>query len=270
MSVIYGMTGITNMAQGEFLMIGATICCFTVNYLKVPFALAVLMSVAGTAVLGVLIDRLVLKRLYNRPGDSLICTYGVSLALMQIGTIVIGTAAPSISAPFGLVELGSRSYAVYKFFLIGLSLLIFFALYMIFNRSRFGLYARATMQRRDIANSLGINVNKMNILIIVLASALGGLAGAMYAPTISVTGAYGSNFITHAFVAVIIGGANPLVGTFIAAMVLAVVESSMSYMFGAFFGRIGMLVVAIMIIRILPDGFSGLAERLSAKHLIRK
>ena len=119
---------------------------------------------------------------------------------------------------------------------------------MIFNRSRFGLYARATMQRRDIANSLGINVNKMNILIIVLASALGGLAGAMYAPTISVTGAYGSNFITHAFVAVIIGGANPLVGTFIAAMVLAVVESSMSYMFGAFFGRIGMLVVAIMLL----------------------
>lgn len=251
-------------------MIGAAICCFTMNYLGCPFVIAVLLAVIGTAVLGIIIDRLVLKKLYNRPGDSLICTYGVSLALMQLGTIGIGTAAPSITAPFGLVELGSRSYAVYKFFLIGLSLVVFLILYLIFNRSRFGLYARATMQRRDIANSLGINVNKMNIMIIVLASALGGLAGALYAPTISVTGSYGSNFITHAFVAVIIGGANPPVGTAIAAMVLAVVESSMSYFFGAFFGRIGMLVVAILIIRILPDGFSGLVERLSAKRLIRK
>ena len=269
MSIIYVMTGITNMAQGELMLVGALIASYLGALCHLPFWACILCAMAGTAVVGIVIDRLVLARLYKRPGDSLVCTYGVSLALMQVGTIISGTGAPAISAPFSTVLIGSRSYSVYKFVIIGAALLVFFVLYLIFNKSRFGLYARATMQRREIASAMGVNVNRMNIIIIVLASCLGGLAGALYAPTMSVTGTYGSNFLTHAFVAMIIGGSNPLVGTLLAAVLLAIVESLLSLYFGSFIGRIGMLLIAILIIRVMPGGFSGLVERIQGKMRIK-
>ncbi|MCR5754702.1 MAG: branched-chain amino acid ABC transporter permease [Acetatifactor sp.] len=265
MSIIYGITGITNMAQGELMLIGAMVVSYMCGMARVPFIVGIIAAMAITAIAGIILDRLVLTRLYSRSEDSLVCTYGVSIALMQVGTIITGTGAPATKSPFGTVLIGSRSYSAYKFIIIAVALILFGVLYMVFNKSRFGLHARATMERREIAASLGINVNKMNILVIVLASALGGLAGALYAPTMSVTGTYGSNFLTHAFVAMIIGGANPLVGTFIAALVLAVVESVLSLYFGAFIGRIGMLLVAILIIRMIPGGFSGMVERAMVK-----
>ena len=252
MSIVYGITGITNMAQGEFMLIGALVISYLCGVAGVPFIIGIFLAMAATAIAGIILDRLVLVRLYNRPGDSLVCTYGVSIALMQIGTILTGVGAPAVQSPFGTLVVGNRSYSVYKIVLIVIAFILFGLLYLIFNKSRFGLHARATMERREIAASLGINVNKMNILVIVLASALGGLGGALYAPTMSVTGTYGSNFLTHAFVAMIIGGANPLVGTLMAAALLAVVESLLSLYFGAFIGRIGMLLVAIVIIRLIP------------------
>ena len=265
MSIVYGITGITNMAQGEFMLIGALVISYLCGVAGVPFIIGIFLAMAATAIAGIILDRLVLVRLYNRPGDSLVCTYGVSIALMQIGTILTGVGAPAVQSPFGTLVVGNRSYSVYKIVLIVIAFILFGLLYLIFNKSRFGLHARATMERREIAASLGINVNKMNILVIVLASALGGLGGALYAPTMSVTGTYGSNFLTHAFVAMIIGGANPLVGTLMAAALLAVVESLLSLYFGAFIGRIGMLLVAIVIIRLIPGGFSGLVERMMVK-----
>jgi branched-chain amino acid transport system permease protein len=265
MSIIYGITGITNMAQGEFMLLGALVVSYACGVAGIPFMAGIILAMAVTAIAGIVLDRLVLARLYDRPGDSLVCTYGVSIALMQVGTIITGTGAPAVQSPFGTLLIGSRSYSVYKLLIIAVSLILFGVLYMVFNRSKFGLHARATMEKREIAASLGINVSKMNILIIFLASALGGLAGGLYAPTMSVTGTYGSNFLTHAFVAMIIGGSNPLVGTLMAAGLLAVVESVLSLYFGAFIGRIGMLLVAIVIIRLIPGGFSGLAERTMLK-----
>ncbi len=265
MSIIYGITGITNMAQGELMLIGAMVTSYLGGMLGCPFWVSIALSVVVTAMAGVVIDRLVLRKLYARPNDSLVCTYGISLALMQLGTIITGTGAPAITAPLGTVIIGRRSYSLYKFLIIGISILLFGILYLVFNKSKFGIRTRATMERRDIANAMGINVNKTNILVIALASGLGGLAGALYAPTMSVTGTYGSNFLTSAFVAMIIGGSNPLVGTFLAAILLAVVQSGLSLYFGSFIGTIGMLLVAILIIRVMPGGFSGLVERIQLK-----
>ncbi len=269
MSIVYGITGITNMAQGELMLIGALVVSYLCGVVRIPFIIGIISAMAITAIAGIILDRFVLARLYERPGDSLVCTYGVSMALMQVGTILTGTGAPAVQSPFGTVLIGSRSYSVYKFMIILISLSLFLLLFLIFNRSKFGLHARATMEKRDIAAALGINVSKMNILVIVLASSLGGLAGALYAPTMSVTGTYGSNFLTHAFVAMIIGGANPLVGTLLAAALLAIVESLLSLYFGAFIGRIGMLLVAILIIRMIPGGFSGMVERILVKARMR-
>lgn len=269
MSIVYGITGITNMAQGELMLIGALVVSYLCGVVRIPFIIGIISAMAITAIAGIILDRFVLARLYERPGDSLVCTYGVSMALMQVGTLLTGTGAPAVQSPFGTVLIGSRSYSVYKFMIILISLSLFLVLFVIFNRSKFGLHARATMEKRDIAAALGINVSKMNILVIVLASSLGGLAGALYAPTMSVTGTYGSNFLTHAFVAMIIGGANPLVGTLLAAALLAIVESVLSLYFGALIGRIGMLLVAILIIRMIPGGFSGMVERILVKARMR-
>lgn len=269
MSIIYGMTGLTNMAQGELMMIGAVICSYTCFYLHMPFFVGILAGIIGTAIAGVVIDRLILRRLYDRPDDSLVCTYGISLVLMQLGVIIVGNAAPAVTSPFSTVALGARSYSVYKLVIIAIAIIIFCILYFVFNRTRFGLYARATLQKRDIASTMGVNVNKMNVLIVVLSAALGGLGGSLYAPTVSVTGTYGTNFLTQAFVAVIVGGTNPLAGTFFAALILAAVETVLSTLFGAFYGRMGMLLVAIVIIRIFPGGVSGFLERFSATRKVR-
>lgn len=265
LSIIFGMMGIINLAHGEFMMMGAYITSI-LAVRQVPLPMAILAGTVGVGLFGFVVDRLVMRRLYDRKLDSVVATWGISLVLSQGAQVLFGSAIKGVSTPFSSVTVGNDQFSVYRILLFLISLLLLGGIFYIFNRTEFGLHARATMQECEVASSLGVNADRMYASTFAIGSALAGLSGSLYAPTMTISPTYGSNFMMQSFVTVIVGGANPLVGTFFSGSVLGIVNSVLSMLFGTFTGRIGLLIVAIVFIRICPTGFSGLVEKINARR----
>jgi branched-chain amino acid transport system permease protein len=259
LAIIFGMMGIINLAHGEFIMLGAYLSTMLATR-DIPLPVAV---VAGTLFLGAfgfLIDRFIVSRLYKRPLDSVVATWGISLLLRQGILIILGPSLPGMTTPLGAFAIGPNTYSVYRIVLAVLAGLLLGFLYWLFMYTRFGLESRAVMQDNEIAQALGVNSRRMYSYTFMLGSALAGLCGALYGPTMTITPNMGQAFLTDSFVTVIVGGANPLIGTTFSGVFLGVVQSVLSLLFGTFFGKMGLLFVAIIVIRVLPKGFSGLIE----------
>ena len=261
LAVIFGMMNIINMAHGEFIMLGAYI--FTISALAgIPFIVSVLIAVLGVTVFGILIYKLIISKLHSRPMDSIVITYGMSLVMKQLIQIIFGSTMPSVSMPLGSVTAGGNVLSVYRLVLVLISIVMLVAFYMFFNYTKFGLYSRATMQNAEVAKALGINTGFEYSMTFAIGAGIAGLAGALYAPVMAVSPILGDSFIIQAFTTVVVGGGNPLIGTFLSGTVLGVISGIVSLEQGQFIGKIAMLVAAIICIRVLPGGFSGLVEKI--------
>lgn len=261
LAVIFGMMNIINMAHGEFIMLGAYI--FTISALAgIPFIVSVLIAVLGVTVFGILIHKLIISKLHSRPMDSIVITYGMSLVMKQLIQIIFGSTMPSASMPLGSVTAGGNVLSVYRLVLVLISIVMLVAFYMFFNYTKFGLYSRATMQNAEVAKALGINTGFEYSMTFAIGAGIAGLAGALYAPVMAVSPILGDSFIIQAFTTVVVGGGNPLIGTFLSGTVLGVISGIVSLEQGQFIGKIAMLVAAIICIRVLPGGFSGLVEKI--------
>ena len=151
LSIIFGMMGIINLAHGEFIMLGAYITTFLATA-GVPLPVAILIGALGTGVFGFLIDRLIISHLYNRPLDSVVATWGISLIMCQGMRILFGSSIPGTSTPLGSFSIGDGKYSVYRILLAVIALLVVVAVYFIFMHTKIGLHARATMQNSSIAS----------------------------------------------------------------------------------------------------------------------
>lgn len=261
LAVIFGMMNIINMAHGEFIMLGAYI--FTISALAgIPFIVSVLIAVLGVTVFGILIHKLIISKLHSRPMDSIVITYGMSLVMKQLIQIIFGSTMPSVSMPLGSVTAGGNVLSVYRLVLVLISIVMLVAFYMFFNYTKFGLYSRATMQNAEVAKALGINTGFEYSMTFAIGAGIAGLAGALYAPVMAVSPILGDSFIIQAFTTVVVGGGNPLIGTFLSGTALGVISGIVSLEQGQFIGKIAMLVAAIICIRVLPGGFSGLVEKI--------
>ena len=261
LAVIFGMMNIINMAHGEFIMLGAYI--FTISALAgIPFIVSVLIAVLGVTVFGILIHKLIISKLHSRPMDSIVITYGMSLVMKQLIQIIFGSTMPSVSMPLGSVTAGGNVLSVYRLVLVLISIVMLVAFYIFFNYTKFGLYSRATMQNAEVAKALGINTGFEYSMTFAIGAGIAGLAGALYAPVMAVSPILGDSFIIQAFTTVVVGGGNPVIGTFLSGTVLGVISGIVSLEQGQFIGKIAMLVAAIICIRVLPGGFSGLVEKI--------
>lgn len=270
MAIIYGMMGITNMAQGELIMIGAYVTDILCTRCGMPLIVGILGGTVVTGLVGLVMDRLVMKRLYDRPLDSIVVTWGLSIAISQLIFIIFGPTMPGCAIPLGSFKVAGYSYSYYKLLLVAIAIALIIATFLVFKFTRFGLHSRATMQNREIANSLGVNANRMNTGTFMIGSALAGLCGGLYLPTMALTPSYGESFLVQSFVTVLVGGADPLVGTVLAGGGLGVVEGFLNMRLNTFYGKIGILLMAIIFIRILPNGFSGLYNSIMVKRKMRK
>lgn len=264
LSVIFGMMGIINLAHGEFIMLGAYAMTMSAKA-GLPFLVSIAIAVVFVGLFGLLCDKLIIRHLYDRPLDSVAATWGISLLLRQGILIVLGASLPGLTTPLGNFMLGSTSYSIYRMVLAGISILLLVFLYWLFMKTKFGLLSRATMQRSSIAQAMGVNTSRMYSLTFAIGSALAGLCGALYGPTMTITPTMGQAFQNDSFVTVIVGGANPLIGTALSGTALGVIQSILNITLGTFFGKMGLLLVAIIVIRVLPKGFSGLVEARMAK-----
>lgn len=262
LAVIFGMMGIINLAHGEFIMCGAYVTAATARA-GLPLPLAILCGALVAGIIGMALERTVIRHLYHRPLESIIATWGISLIATQGVLIVLGSTMPGIGTPFGSVMVGERSYSIYRFVLMGAAVGLLIGLYLLFYRTRFGVIARATIQRPHMASALGVDTRRIYGLTFGLGAALAGLAGGLYAPTMTMVPTMGSTFIVESFVTVVVGGADIFVGAAPAAAILAIIKAAMTAWYGQLFGQIGLLVTVILVIRLLPGGLSAWLKRSS-------
>jgi urea ABC transporter permease protein UrtB len=260
LAIIFGMMGVINLAHGEFIMAGAY-ATVTVAKVGVPLPLAIVCGAGFAGILGVVLERFVIRHLYGRPLDTIVATWGISLIVSQGTLILLGPSLAGMSTPLGSVTIGTLSYSVYRFVLMGTAAAILVALYALFNFTRFGVLARATIQVPHMASALGVNTRLVYSLTFGIGAALAGATGGLYAPTMTLVPTMGSQFITDAFVTVVVGGSDVFLGTAPAAVILGFIRSALTTWEGQLAGQIGLLIAVIIVIRVLPRGISGLILR---------
>ncbi|HZF82413.1 MAG TPA: branched-chain amino acid ABC transporter permease [Burkholderiaceae bacterium] len=256
LAIVFGMMGVINMAHGEFIMCGAYVTTALVHA-GLPLPLAQLCGVAAAGLAGVAVESVIVRKLYKRPVDSLLATWGLSLMVTQGMLLVFGSTMLGIGTPPGSFEIGDYTFSVYRVVLFAVALGALGAIYVVFMRTRFGVHARATMQNAAIAQATGVRVGRVYAISFGIGAALAGLCGAMYAPTMTLIPTMGASFLVESFVTVVVGGANVLLGTAPAGLLLAAVRTALNGWGGQIIGQIGMLLAVIVVIRLLPDGLSG-------------
>jgi urea transport system permease protein len=256
LAVIFGMMGVINLAHGEFIMCGAYVTVLTARA-GLPLPLAMLLGAAVAGVIGVLIEYFVIRRLYARLFDSIVATWAISLIATQGMLIVVGPSIEGLKTPFGSFEVAGLSFSWYRVLLPVVALAVLVGLYLLFVKTSFGVRARATIQKPDMARALGVDTDRVYALTFGLGAALAGLTGALYAPTMTTVPTMGSAFIVQAFVTVVVGGADVLLGAAPAAAVLAFIQSLLTASYGQLIGQVGLLITVIVVVRVLPKGVSG-------------
>ncbi|CAN5731359.1 hypothetical protein BH11PSE13_BH11PSE13_40460 [soil metagenome] len=256
LAIVFGMMGVINMAHGEFIMCGAYVTVGLVHA-GFPLPLAQACGTVAAGLIGVAVEWTIVRKLYKRPLDSLLATWGLSLIVTQGMLLVFGSSLAGIGTPEGSFSIGAYTFSTYRLVLFACAVAVLGFIYVIFMRTRFGVQARAKMQNASIAQATGVKVGNIYALSFGIGAALAGFCGAMYAPTMTLMPTMGASFLVESFVTVVVGGANVLLGTAPAGILLAVVRTGLNGWGGQIIGQIGMLLAVIVVIRILPEGLSG-------------
>lgn len=256
LAIIFGMMGVINLAHGEFILCGAYVCSWCTRS-GLPLPLSILAGALVAGFIGMLIERVVIRPLYDRPLDTIVATWGVSMIATQGTLILLGSTMPGTGTPFGSFMVGPYSYSLYRLVLMAAAVATLAGLWLAFTKTHFGILARSTIQVPHMAQALGVNTGAVYSLTFGLGAALAGLAGGLYAPTMTLVPTMGSAFVVEAFVTVVVGGGDVFLGTAPAAVVLGIVKAGLTSWQGQLAGQIGMLVAVIIVIRILPRGISG-------------
>jgi urea ABC transporter permease protein UrtB len=256
LAIVFGMMGVINMAHGEFIMCGAYVTVGLVHA-GLPLPLAQACGTVAAGLIGVAVEWSIVRKLYKRPLDSLLATWGLSLIVTQGMLLIFGSSLAGIGTPQGSFSMGTYTFSTYRLVLFGCAVAVLAFIYLVFMRTRFGVHARATMQNASIAQATGVRVGNVYAMSFGIGAALAGFCGAMYAPTMTLMPTMGAAFLIESFVTVVVGGANVLLGTAPAGVLLAVVRTALNGWGGQIIGQIGMLLAVIVVIRILPEGLSG-------------
>lgn len=257
LAVIFGMMRVMNFAHGELLMLGAySVQVANSNGLNIWISMFVVAPLF-VGLVGVVIERLIVRRLYGRMMDTLLATWGLSLFITGLVTMVFGNVTSGISTPLGSFEIGGIRESSYKFVIIGVTVLMFVGLYLVLRHTKLGLVARATMDNPGQVAVLGVNPGYVYTATFAVGAALSGLAGAVMAPLTGVLPTMGAAYIGKAFITVICGGEAFLAGTASAAMLFGSINQFTTIMLTPEFGEVALLIGALLMLRILPAGLSG-------------
>ncbi len=267
--LIYGMMGVINMAHGELMMIGAYVATLTYNAgTPVPLAIALAGCAAGVA--GIVIERLIVRHFYNQLLSSLVVTWGLSLILSQGVLVLLGPSTMNMPTPLGSFSVGDFSFGVYRMVLFGVAVAMIVGIWMLFRYTAFGNRAHAAMENPRMAEALGVNTRRVYTATFGLGSALGGIAGGMFAMTAAVSPFFGQSYTPLAFITVVIGGgANAVLGLAYAAAYLAGVQTITSNVFNQYIGYVSIMAAAFVVLLAMPSGISDFIERRRMRSMQR-
>ena len=283
LAITFGLMGVINMAHGELMMIGA----YTTYEVQILFShtpenpvdyyylVALPLAFLVSALVGLIMEALVVRHLYNRPLESLLATWGVGLFLIQVIRIIygdnIGVNSPTWAR--GGFEISQDIVLPYaRLYLIGLSAFCVGFIYFIIRKTRFGMLVRATIQNRDMANSLGVRTRKIDRLTFALGSGIAGVAGYGWTIIGGVTPDMGqTNFIVDSFLVVVTGGVGELVGVICSGLGIGVLTKLIEpleiggFTIGPVWGKVILLALIVAFIQYRPSGLFAPKGRLADK-----
>jgi branched-chain amino acid transport system permease protein len=257
LAVVFGMMRVINLAHGEFVMIGGytTIACAKAD-INIYFAMLVI-SPLVVGILGLLVERLVVRQLYGRMIDTMLATWGLSLLMVGIVTFIFGNTAVSVPAPIPGYELGEFQMGGYNLFIIGIATLLILCMWLVMRFTRLGLVARGAMQSADVASALGYDPKRVYMWTFTVGAALSGLAGGVLAPLTGLLPSSGGAYIAKAFITVITGGAAVITGTLSSSVIFGTINQVVSFGSTPVIGEIAMLAFAVVLLRLMPQGITG-------------
>ena len=229
LTLVFGIMQVINLAHGSFYMIGAYVAA-TVAARSGSFLLGLAAALPAAALVGMLVEVLVLRRLYKKEHvDQVLATFGLILFFNELTRIIWGRQPLFMDVPpwlAGSVELiPGIPYPSYRLALIGVGLLVALFLYLMFTRTRIGMQIRAGASNREMAGALGINIRLLYTLVFGLGTLLAGLAGVMAGPILAVEAGMGESILILTFVVIVIGGIGSVRGAFIGALLVGMVDT---------------------------------------------
>jgi branched-chain amino acid transport system permease protein len=257
LAVVFGMMRVINLAHGEFVMLGGytTLACVQAG-INVYVAMLVIAPIV-VGLIGLVIERLVIRHLYGRMIDTMLATWGLSLLLVGIVTLIFGSSAVGVPTPIPGYTLGAYQMGGYNLFIIALAAVVMVGMWVVLRHTRLGLVARGAMQNPEVASALGYDPKKVYMATFAIGAALAGLAGGALAPLTGLLPSSGGAYIAKTFITVITGGAAVLSGTLSSAVMFGAVNQIVSFASTPVIGEIAMLALAIVLLRLMPQGITG-------------
>jgi len=282
LAITFGLMGVINMAHGEVMAVGS----YTAFMVQGVFGTGLLFSLAGhpvsikgfgltgggfdcyflvalvasfftAALVGLLLERGVIRFLYKRPLESLLATWGVSLVLQQLFRHTFGAANVQVDSPSflsGSFTFNGSPIGFNRIFVIGFAVFIVFGTYLLLTRTSLGLQIRAVMQNRAMASCVGVRTDRVNMMTFALGSGLAGMAGACMSQIANVGPSLGQSYIVDCFMIVVLGGVGNLVGTVSASLGVGITNQILEPWMGAVLGKIIVLAVIILFLQWRPNG----------------
>ena len=229
LTLVFGIMNLVNLAHGSLYMLGAYLAAVFLDTTG-SFALAVVLALAGTALVGIVVEVVVMRALYRRDHlDQVLATFGLILFFNEIVRLAWGKAALYMALPRVLegnvpVLPGIR-YPVYRVAIIVVGLAVALFLYLFIARTRLGMLIRAGASNRAMVGALGVDISRLYTLVFALGAALAGLAGLMAGPTVSIESGMGEPVLILTFVVIVIGGIGSIRGAFVAALLVGLADT---------------------------------------------
>ena len=260
LAVIFGLLGVVNFAHGALYMIGAYVAWYGMDRWGINYWWALLLGPLLVGILGVLIERLLLKRLYKLdPLYGLLLTFGLALIFQGVFQQYYGSSGQSYAAPeqlSGATNLGFMFLPNYRGWVVAVSLVVCFGTWFLIERTQLGALLRAGTENPALVQAFGVNVPLMVTLTYAGGAALAGLAGVLAAPVIQVTPLMGSNLIIVVFAVVVIGGMGSIIGSIVTGLVLGLVEG-LTRVFYPEASNIVVFFIMAIVLMIRPAGLFG-------------
>src|SRR5436190_9981831 len=272
LAITFGVMGVINMAHGEMVMLGAYTTFVTQDIIRDNFPglfdwsllIALPLAFLVAAIVGVIIERGIIRHLYGRPLETLLATWGVSLILQQGVRSIFGPTNQEVGNPSwmsGSFQIGELDITWNRLWIIVFSLIVFFVLLVALNKTPLGLQMRAVTQNRRMASAMGIRTPFVDSMTFGLGSGIAGIAGVALSQIDNVSPNLGQSYIIDSFMVVVFGGVGNLWGTLVGALSLGTLNKFLEPFAGAVLGKILVLILIILFIQKRPRGLFALKGR---------
>jgi branched-chain amino acid transport system permease protein len=263
LTIIYGTLGVLNLAHGAMFMLGGYAGWLAYTQTN-SFIIAVLAGSIFVMLVGVVMERLIIRHFYSRPHeDQLLVTFGLGIVFVEAVRFFFGSLSKTVSAPAGLVgitPLGFMFYPTYRLALLGIVVVALIALYLVLYRTRIGMVVRAGIEDSAMVDALGIDVYKIFMLVFGIGAMAAGFAGIVNAPVVSIAPDVGESILVQTFVVVVIGGVGSFPGAVLGGLIAGAIISITS-MFNPGYSYVMLFVAMTLVLVLRPYGLLGTAAR---------